>query len=351
MNFLITGGAGFIGANLAIRLVKAHPQDHFIVLDKLTYAGNLANLEPVKGAANLTFVQGDICDAKLMNELMKKVEAVVNLAAESHVDRSIESAQEFIRTNVVGVQTLLDAALANEIKKFVQVSTDEVYGSLGPDDPPFEETTALAPNSPYAASKAAADLLVRANVETYGLPGIITRCSNNYGPFQFPEKLIPLMLTNALESKPLPVYGDGQNIRDWIFVEDHCRGLEKALFDGQPGQIYNFGGNCELTNLELIERLLSSLAQVTGQPVESYRELIEFVADRPGHDRRYAMAFERTTQRLGWRPKTELDQGLKEPGEWYLARQDWWRAVKSGQYRDYYERQYGGRAILSPNKD
>jgi len=340
VNVLITGGAGFIGANLVIRLVKAHPQDSFLVLDKLAYAGNLANLREVEGAPNYEFCRGDICDRDLVRGLMGRVEAVINLAAESHVDRSIESAEPFIQTNVVGLQTLLAAAREAGIERFVQVSTDEVYGSLGPGDPAFSETTPLAPNSPYAASKAAGDLLVRAFFRTYGFPGLVTRCSNNYGPWQFPEKLIPLMLTNALEGKPLPIYGDGLNVRDWIFVEDHCAGLEAALYRGQPGQVYNFGGDGELTNLDLVDRLLAALAEATGRPAAEYLALKTFVSDRPGHDRRYAMDFELTSRRLDWRPRVGLAEGLARTAAWYLNQESWWRQIKSGEYRDYYERHY-----------
>jgi len=340
VNVLITGGAGFIGANLVIRLVKAHPRDSFLVLDKLTYAGNLANLREVKGAPNYQFHRGDICDRDLVRELMGRVESVVNLAAESHVDRSIEAAEPFIQTNIIGLQTLLAAAREAGVERFVQVSTDEVYGSLGPGDPAFSETTPLAPNSPYAASKAAGDLLVRAFFKTYGFPGLITRCSNNYGPWQFPEKLIPLMLTNALEGKPLPIYGDGLNVRDWIFVEDHCAGLEAALYRGQPGQVYNFGGGGELTNLDLVDRLLAALAEATGRPAADYLALKTFVSDRPGHDRRYAMDFELTARRLDWRPRVGLAEGLARTAAWYLKQEAWWRQIKSGEYRDYYERHY-----------
>ncbi len=346
MKVLVTGGAGFIGANLVIRLVRSRPEASFVVLDKLTYAGNLANLKPVADAPNFRFVKGDICDKSLARELMAGVDAVLNLAAESHVDRSIESAEPFLVTNILGVQNLLDAARAAGVRRFVQVSTDEVYGSLGPDDPAFTEATPLAPNSPYAASKAAADLMVRAYVKTHGFPAVITRCSNNYGPLQFPEKLIPLMLTNALEGRPLPVYGDGRNVRDWIYVDDHCAGIEAALDRGEPGEIYNFGGAAELTNLDLLQRLLAALAAETRRPPEDYLKLITHVQDRPGHDRRYAMSFERTSARLGWRPAMDIDRGLAFTVKWYLAHEKWWRAVKSGEYRDYYERHYGRRAII-----
>lgn len=348
MNILITGGAGFIGSNLTLRMVAKRPEDNFVVLDQLTYAGNLANLEDIRGAANFTFVKGDICDGELVTRLLRehKIQVIAHLAAESHVDRSIESAAEFIRTNIVGTQTLLEAALAQGVEKFVQISTDEVYGTLSPDDPPFRESTPIAPNSPYAASKASADLLVRAYVETHGLPAMITRCSNNYGPFQFPEKLIPLMLTNALEGKPLPVYGDGRQVRDWIHVEDHNRGVEMVIDKGEPGEIYNLGGAAELANIDLLKKLLTCLAAETGTKVEEYLSLITHVEDRLGHDRRYAMDFEETTRRLGWRPKWSVEEGLAETVRWYLAHEDWWRSVKSGAYLDYYEQMYGGRSRL-----
>ena len=297
-------------------------------------------------ADNYTFVKGDICDGELVAKLTGQVEAVVHLAAESHVDRSIESADPFIQTNIVGTQTLLNAALAKGVGRYVQVSTDEVYGSLAPEAPAFTEDHPLAPNSPYAASKAAGDLLVRAFVQTHGFPAIITRCSNNYGQFQFPEKLIPLMITNAVEGKPLPVYGDGQQVRDWIHVADHCAGLEAALYQGQPGQIYNFGGRAELANLELLHRLLAALAKVTKKPVADYTGLITFVEDRLGHDRRYAMDFTSTAERLGWQPLMDLDRALLATVLWYLENDGWWRSIKSGEYQAYYERHYGRRAVL-----
>ncbi len=343
MKIFITGGAGFIGANLAHHLIRSHPEDTFVVLDKLTYAGNLANLDPVRDDPNFSFVKGDICDPDLAGELLEGVDLVANLAAESHVDRSIDSAADFIRTNISGTQNLIEAARRAGVKRFVQISTDEVYGTLGPDDPPFSETTPLAPNSPYAASKASADLLVRAAVETHGFPGMITRCSNNYGPYQFPEKLIPLMLTNALEGKALPVYGDGMQVRDWIHVADHCRGVELVLYQGEPGQIYNFGGACEMANLNLLRDLMAALARATGREPEEFLGLIQHVTDRPGHDRRYAMSFDRTRERLGWRPEMTIREGLEETVEWYLGHESWWREIRSGDYLEYYERQYGRR--------
>ena len=344
MNILVTGGAGFIGANLVIHLVSNRPNDHITVLDKLTYAGNLANLAPVEGAANYTFIKGDICDAELVRGLIGQADAVLNLAAESHVDRSIESADVFIKTNVVGVQTLLKAALDSGLKRFIQISTDEVYGSLTPDEPPFTEQNDLAPNSPYAASKAAADLLVRSYFKTFDLPVMITRCSNNYGPYQFPEKLIPLMATNAVEGKELPIYGDGLNIRDWIYVEDHCAGIEAVLDKGRPGEIYNFGGACELTNLELLDNLLKTVADLADKSYEELTKLKKFVSDRLGHDRRYAMAFDWTSQRLDWRPEMDIARGMKKTIAWYLDNQAWWQEIKSGQYMDYYDRHYTNRA-------
>lgn len=346
MNVLITGGAGFIGSNLAIRLVNNHPEDRFIVVDKLTYAGNLANLKPIEKRSNFQFVRGDITDREAMALLCEQVDVVANLAAESHVDRSIESSVEFIRTNITGTHSLLDAALAAGVKRFVQISTDEVYGTLGPDDPPFTEDNDLAPNSPYAASKASADLLVRSYAETYGLNTCITRCSNNYGPLQFPEKLIPLMLTNALEGRDLPVYGDGSNIRDWIHVDDHCAGIEAAIYRGSPGMVYNFGGDCEMSNLDLVKALMAALARATGRDAAEFLDRITFVADRLGHDWRYAMAFDRTTAALSWRPAMGIEQGLNDTVAWYLAHEDWWRSIKTGAYLEYYDRHYGEREVI-----
>jgi dTDP-glucose 4,6-dehydratase len=333
---LVTGGCGFIGSNF-IRLVLAEePQTTIVNLDKLTYAGNPENLADVAGDPRYRFVHGDICDRSLVDELLAAggIEAVVNFAAESHVDRSILDSTPFIQTNIVGTQTLLDAARAVGVSRYVQVSTDEVYGSLG-ETGYFTETTPLDPSSPYSASKAAADLLVQAAHRTFGFPAIITRCSNNYGPCQFPEKLIPLFLARALRDEPLPVYGTGQNVRDWIFVEDHCRGILAALRRGRPGEVYNFGGRCELRNIDLTKRLLAAL----GKP----ETLIRFVADRPGHDHRYAIDCTKAERELGWRPRVDFETGLQKTIAWYRDHAAWVERVVSGEYRRYCDQQYGRR--------
>ncbi len=339
MRLLVTGGAGFIGSNF-IRLLLGPRSPYagryqIINLDKLTYAGNLENLADIP-EENYRFVRGDICSRDLVDRLLGDgVETVINFAAESHVDRSIYEPDIFLQTNIMGVQVLLQAALKHKITSFLQVSTDEVYGSLTPDAPAFRENTNLAPNSPYSASKAAADLLVRSYFKTYGFPGMISRCSNNYGPYQFPEKLIPLLVTNALEDKPLPVYGDGLNVRDWIHVEDHCRGLIEILEKGKPGEIYNLGGAGERANLEIVNGILEVL--------EKPKSLIKFVTDRPGHDRRYAIDFSKIMKELGWAPRYELAGGLRQTVVWYLRHEEWWRRIKSGAYREFYQKQYGER--------
>jgi len=344
VKLLATGGAGFIGSNFIRYFLAAHPEAELVNLDLLTYAGNLENLAGVEGdaAGRYAFIQGDIADPDLVQRVMDQgITHVINFAAESHVDRSIVSAAPFVRTNIAGVQVLLDAARGASVKLFLQVSTDEVYGHLGPDDPPFTEETPLAPRSPYSASKAAADLLALAAYQTYGFPVIITRCSNNYGPCQFPEKLLPLMITNALEGKPLPIYGDGLNVRDWIFVTDHCRALDLVLQRGEPGRIYNIGGRAERTNLELVEAMLEELAQVVGRPAAEYRRLITFVQDRPGHDRRYAIDDRRLRLELGFEPLVDLETGLSRTVAWYLDHRTWWERIKSGAYRQYYQEMYG----------
>jgi len=340
MKILVTGGAGFIGSNFIHFILgskSAAPHDYEILnLDKLTYAGNLENVADLRSNRGYQFVQGDICDGQLVETLLERgVDAIVNFAAESHVDRSLYEPDLFIKTNVVGVQVLLHAALRHKIKRFIQVSTDEVYGSLLPGVPGFSEDTPLAPNSPYSASKAAADLLARSYFHTYGLPAIITRCSNNYGPYQFPEKLIPLLITNAMEDQPLPIYGDGLNIRDWIHVEDHCRALREILEKGREGEIYNIGGDGERTNLEITERVL----MILGKP----KSLIRFVTDRPGHDRRYAIDFSKLRRDLGWSPLCHLEEGLEQTVRWYLEHEEWWRRIKSGAYRDFYQKHYKER--------
>jgi len=326
---LVTGGCGFIGSNFIRYILQKYPHYRVVNLDKLTYAGNPENLSDLKDDPRYTFLKGDIAEREQVREAMEGVDWVVNFAAESHVDRSIEDPSVFLRTNVMGTYVLLEEAKERGVSLFMQISTDEVYGSLGPTGY-FTETTPLHPNSPYAASKASADLLVKAYHRTYGLPTIITRCSNNYGPYQFPEKLIPLMISNALEGKELPLYGDGMNVRDWIYVEDHCRALDLILHQGRVGEVYNIGGGCERTNLEVVRTILDLL----GKP----HALIRFVKDRPGHDRRYAMDFSKLREELGWSPQVPFEEGIRLTIDWYLSHEDWWRKVKSGEYRLYYER-------------
>jgi dTDP-glucose 4,6-dehydratase len=333
---LVTGGCGFIGSNFIRLELQTNPNLSIINVDKLTYAGNLENLADFQNDSRYQFARGDICDKEFINSLLKdgSVDAVVNFAAESHVDRSILDSSPFVQTNIVGTQNLLDCSRQHQIKRYLQVSTDEVYGSLG-DDGKFTEETPLAPNSPYSASKAAADMLVRAYVHTFNFPAVTTRCSNNYGPYQFPEKLIPLFISNALQGQSLPVYGTGLNIRDWIHVEDHCRGIGAALRQGKVGEVYNFGGNSELTNLDLTYALLEAL----GKP----RTLIRYVSDRPGHDHRYAIDATKAKRELGWEPKTIFQEGLRQTIDWYLSNSAWIERIKSGVYRSYYEQQYGSR--------
>ena len=331
---LVTGGAGFIGSNFIKYFLQKYPSQ-LINLDKLTYAGNLENLNDIKDNPHYTFIYGDIADEQGVKEVFSnEIDLVVNFAAESHVDRSIEDTSHFIRTNVEGTRVLLEAARRYKIKKFIQISTDEVYGSLGTDGY-FTETSPLNPSSPYSASKTAADLLALAYFKTYNLPVIVTRASNNYGPYQFPEKLIPLMVTNALEDKPLPVYGDGLNIRDWLHVEDHCMALDFVIHQGKPGTVYNISGNNEKTNIEIVRQIISEL----GKP----ESLITFVQDRPGHDRRYALDSSKLRRELGWQPKYNFNRGLKELIGWYVENQEWWQKIKSGEYREYYRRMYASR--------
>ena len=334
MRLLVTGGAGFIGSNFIANILQKHVDWHVANLDKLTYAGNLENLRRIEGNSRYSFIKGDIADRELVDALFSEghFDVVVNFAAESHVDRSILDPTPFIDTNIKGTQVLLEASRQYGVSKFVQVSTDEVYGSLEPTDPPFTEESPLRPNSPYAASKAAADMMVRAYYRTYELPAIVTRCSNNYGPYQFPEKLIPLMITNALEDKPLPVYGDGQNVRDWIHVEDHCRAIDLVIQGGQAGEIYNIGASCEMKNLDVVKAVLRAL----GKP----ESLITFVPDRPGHDRRYAIDATKISKELGWKPRYRLLDALPELIRWYQDNETWWRRIKAGEYRNYYEKVY-----------
>ncbi|WP_178022541.1 dTDP-glucose 4,6-dehydratase [uncultured Paenibacillus sp.] len=327
MKLLVTGGAGFIGSNFVRYMLKRHPNYRVVNVDALTYAGNLENLQPVENHPNYTFVQADITDAAMMDALVRQdIDVIVNFAAESHVDRSIVEPDVFVKTNVLGTQVLLDAARKYNVAKYVQISTDEVYGSLG-EKGLFTEETPLSPNSPYSASKAGSDLLVRAYHETYGLPVNITRCSNNYGPYQFPEKLIPFMISKALAGEELPVYGDGLNIRDWLYVEDHCSAVDLVIHQGRNGEIYNIGGNNERTNLDIVRTLLKQL----GKP----ESLITFVQDRPGHDRRYGIDPAKTMSELGWKPKYSFETGIVETIRWYLEHQEWWTRIQNGAYRTY----------------
>jgi dTDP-glucose 4,6-dehydratase len=336
LKLLVTGGAGFIGSNFIRYFLQAHPQSFVLNLDKLTYAGNLENLAELDSAMNYRFVRGDVSDAALVERALEQpADAVVHFAAETHVDRSIAGAREFVGTNIVGTYTLLEVARRKSVPRFLYVSTDEVYGSLAP-GASAREGSVLEPNSPYAASKAAADLLVRSFWQTYRFPVITTRCSNNYGPYQFPEKLIPLMIANAMERKKLPLYGDGLNERDWIFVEDHCRALDRVLESGRPGEIYNIGFGHPVTNLEIIRSLLRLL--------DRSEDLIEFVKDRPGHDRRYALDTTKIRRELGWKPVVSLGEGLRSTVEWYRAHTAWMERVRKGEYESYYEKVYTHRA-------
>jgi len=326
---LVTGGAGFIGSNF-VRSTIAATGEPIVNLDKLTYAGNLRNLDALRDDARHIFVQGDICDRPLVRGLLQKHKprAIVHLAAESHVDRSIAGAAAFVQTNVVGTLSLLEEARACSDKiRFVHVSTDEVYGSLGPADPAFTEETPYAPNSPYAASKAASDHLVRAFHHTYGLETVTTNCSNNYGPYQYPEKLIPVIIGSALAGKPLPVYGDGRNVRDWLYVLDHCEALRLALERGRPGETYNIGGNAERANIDLVKTICGLLDKALPRKAGKYAELITFVKDRPGHDRRYAIDASRIARELGWRPREDFDSGLEKTVRWYVENRAWARAA------------------------
>lgn len=336
MKILVTGGAGFIGSNFVKYMLKKHPDYKIVNLDLLTYAGNLENLKEEESNPNYKFVKGDIANRDFIIDLFEKekFDAVINFAAESHVDRSILNPDIFVRTNVLGTQVLLDAAKHTKVEKYIQVSTDEVYGSLG-ETGLFTEETPLAPNSPYSASKAGADLLVRSYHKTYGMHTMITRCSNNYGPYQFPEKLIPLMIINALHDKDLPVYGDGLNIRDWLYVDDHSSAIDLVLHKGKSGEVYNIGGNNEKTNIEIVKTILKEL----GKP----ESLIKFVKDRPGHDRRYGIDATKIRNELGWKPETNFETGIKKTIKWYLDNQEWWENVISGEYLEYYKKQYRDR--------
>ena len=346
---LVTGGAGFIGSNFIHYWLERHPGDRIVNLDLLTYAGNLENLSDVEASSDYRFVQGDIGDQSLVEQLLAEegLDTVVNFAAESHVDRSILGPDAFIATNVVGTFALLEAARAawgdaSADKRFLHISTDEVYGSLAPDEAPFDERHPYAPNSPYSASKAASDHLVRSYHRTYGLPVLTTNCSNNYGPYQFPEKLIPLTILNALEGQPIPVYGDGRQIRDWLYVGDHCSAIEAVLDGGKPGEVFNIGGINEWQNIDIVNLVCERLDEL--QPGNApYREQITFVEDRPGHDRRYAIDATRMRERLGWQPAHDFATGLEETLVWYLANREWCDRVRSGEYKNYYQNQYGKR--------
>ena len=332
MKILITGGAGFIGSNFIRYLLSEHPSYRVVNLDKLTYAGNLDNLSDLKDRPNYQFVKGDVCDRQVVNRIVGDgVQAIVHFAAESHVDRSIDDPATFVKTNVLGTQVLLESALSFKAERFIHISSDEVYGSLGGEGK-FTEHSPLLPNSPYSASKASADLLARSYFQTFGLPVVISRSTNNYGPYQFPEKLIPLFVTNALFDQPLPVYGDGLHIRDWLFVQDHCQALDLLLHQGRPGQIYNISGGNERTNLEITRMILTEL----GKP----ETLVKHVKDRPGHDRRYALDCSKIKGELSWKPETSLDDGISKTVEWYAANQAWWQKIKSGEYLQYYEKHY-----------
>lgn len=338
MKILVTGGCGFIGTNFIRMMFKKHPDWQIVNLDKLTYAGNRLNLLDLeKNEPRYQFVQGDICDRDLLMDLCadKSLDAVINFAAESHVDRSINDPSPFVTTNVQGAQNVLECARQRNISRFVHISTDEVYGTLGAEGQ-FKETTPLAPNSPYSASKAGADMMARAYFETYGFPVLVTRCSNNYGPYQFPEKLIPLMYMNAMADKPLPVYGDGLNVRDWIYVDDHCLGVELTLLKGREGQAYNFGGNAEETNLNVVKTLLSAL----NKP----ESLITYVTDRPGHDKRYAMDYTLAEKELGFAPTLDFASGIKKTLQWYKDNTTWLEQVQSGEYRSFMDSWYEERA-------
>jgi dTDP-glucose 4,6-dehydratase len=331
---VITGGAGFIGSNFVRFMLDRYDDVEIVNLDKLTYAGNPENLRDVQDEPRYTFVQGDICDETVVRALVRGADAIVNFAAETHVDRSISDPQDFIRTDVLGTHTLLEAARETTVERYVQISTDEVYGST--ETGSFTEESDLRPSSPYSSSKAAADLLVLAYYRTYGTPVLITRSSNNYGPYQYPEKIVPLFITNALDDRPLPLYGDGRNVRDWLYVDDNCAAIDAVLRGGTPGEIYNIGGGNEVDNLALTHRILELL----GKPAD----LIRFVADRPGHDRRYAIDCAKV-EALGWHPSTPWDEGLGRTVAWYRDHPDWWRRIKSGEWRAYYEAHYRGLGV------
>lgn len=339
MTIIVTGGAGFIGSNFVFHMLQAHPDYRIVCLDKLTYAGNLSTLEPVLQQDNFRFVKADICDRQAVDELFQeeKPDIVVNFAAESHVDRSIENPGIFLETNIMGTAVLMDACRKYGIQRYHQVSTDEVYGDLPLDRPDlfFTEETPLHTSSPYSSSKASADLLVMAYYRTYGLPVTISRCSNNYGPYHFPEKLIPLMIANALADKPLPVYGNGENVRDWLYVEDHCRAIDLIINNGKVGEVYNVGGHNEKRNIDIVRIICQEL----GKP----ESLIVHVEDRKGHDRRYAIDPAKIHRELGWLPETKFEDGIKKTIKWYLEHKRWWQDIINGEYQEYYAKMYGSK--------
>jgi dTDP-glucose 4,6-dehydratase len=342
MKLIVTGGAGFIGSNFIFHWRKVHPEDDIICLDKLTYAGNLSTLKDILDAPNFKFVKADICDRDAVYDLFEneKPDVVVNFAAESHVDRSIEDPSIFLKTNILGTSVLMDACRKYGIERYHQVSTDEVYGDLPLDRPDllFTEETPIHTSSPYSSSKASADLLVLAYHRTYGLPVTISRCSNNYGPYHFPEKLIPLMIINALHDEKLPVYGDGKNVRDWLYVEDHCRAIDLIIHKGTVGEVYNVGGHNEMANIDIVKLICQTL----GKP----ESLIEYVTDRKGHDRRYAIDPTKIHNELGWLPETKFADGIKKTIDWYLNHEDWWQPIIDGDYQNYYADMYGDREVI-----
>ena len=339
MTIIVTGGAGFIGSNFVFHMLQAHPDYRIVCLDKLTYAGNLSTLEPVLQQDNFRFVKADICDSQAVDKLFQeeKPDIVVNFAAESHVDRSIENPGIFLETNIMGTAVLMDACRKYGIQRYHQVSTDEVYGDLPLDRPDlfFTEETPLHTSSPYSSSKASADLLVMAYYRTYGLPVTISRCSNNYGPYHFPEKLIPLMIANALADKPLPVYGNGENVRDWLYVEDHCRAIDLIIYNGKVGEVYNVGGHNEKRNIDIVRIICQEL----GKP----ESLIVHVEDRKGHDRRYAIDPAKIHRELGWLPETKFEDGINKTIKWYLEHKKWWQDIINGEYQEYYAKMYGSK--------
>ena len=339
MNVLITGGAGFIGSNFIHYFLKKYPAYHIINLDKLTYAGNLENLADIQSNPQYVFEKADICNKPRVKEIVTKynIEAIIHFAAESHVDRSILGAAEFVQANIVGTNILLEVAKEQKLQKYLQVSTDEVYGSLGSTGK-FTEETPLHPNSPYSASKTSADLLALAYQHTFGLPVVVTRCSNNYGPYQFPEKLIPLMIANAMNDKPLPVYGDGMNVRDWLHVADHCSAIDEVFHHGKIGEVYNIGGNNEKPNIEIVKLILQHLGKSES--------LITYVKDRLGHDWRYAIDSSKIQRELGWSPSYTFERGIAETIDWYVQNQPWWKRIISGEYKEYYQKLYGGREVV-----